>query len=143
MSSKVKQVKCGDLSFNIEKMPATKAITTKARLAQLFSPVLGELPALQNAMTGGVAINKESLASLEALVTRVDADKFTGMLIELCEQARYVDAMGTSTAGDFVKFDEAFEDDLTPAYILGFEIIKFNFEKYLGNVLGPEDQKDN
>lgn len=142
MTDRIKQVKCGDVSFNIEKLSAVKAVNLKLRIGQLLSPVLPELPGVQAMLTGGKTIDAEMLASLDKVLRELDADKTTNMLVELCETARYVVATGSSGAGDFVKFDEAFVDDLTPAYILAFEIGKFNYAKYLGNVPGLAEKTD-
>jgi len=136
LDDSVKIVDINDQKFLIKKLPARQALLLKARLLKVAAPILGELP-------GIVGTPEEAVGRMMGMLPQVDEEKVVDIIVSMCETAFH---QSGPQKGMQVTFDAAFNDDLTPAYRLAFEIGKLNFMKYyqqMGNAQALIDSAQN
>lgn len=123
--------------YIVTRYDAITALKMKGELIALLAPCLGGIMGTGDGLS---LLNDTSLDKAKSMglaifnvIPQLDIDKATNLIIKLCESARY--APGSKfVPGGYVKFNEAFDDDLIPAYELAIEVVKLNFEKYVKDI---------
>lgn len=123
--------------FTLQKLDAVQALKLKLRLGKTLAPALQELAAAY--VSGGFSKDPSAddfdvssvAAAFVEIMDKLNVEDATNLIVDLCQLAHIHIPDGDNRQ---VTFALDFADDLTPAYLLAAEVVKFNFGKYLGNI---------
>jgi len=140
--SRIKAVVIRERQFIMQRVPAVAAMKMQARLLKVLAPVLSELTAVAPSLSRLDENDSARQAigmQLIGLLPKVDMDEAVSIVIDLCQSCRHGSG---PEQGNPIVFDNAFDDDLLPAYELATAVAEFNFGKYFRAFVGNEQAKE-